>query len=92
MPLPSLKKYITPITNQLFVLLNNYAGAGAAKGDNFELVVMCFKVSTLVAYSIINIWMSVIKRVDLFISQSFTHNEQCAATNINIIKYLKLMI
>ena len=44
-PLPALKKNMTAITNHLFVLLRNYAAAGAAKGDNFELVLMCFKVS-----------------------------------------------
>ena len=43
--LPALKKHITKITAHLFVLLSNYAAAGAAKGENFELVVMCFKVS-----------------------------------------------
>jgi len=47
LPLPSLKKHIGSIAGHLFVLLNNYAGAGAGKGDNFELVVMCFKVLTI---------------------------------------------
>ncbi len=43
-PLPALHQHIEAISNHLFVLLSNYAVAGAAKGDNFELVVMCFKV------------------------------------------------
>lgn len=47
LPLPSLKKQISSIAGHLFVLLNSYAGAGAGKGDNFELVVMCFKVLTV---------------------------------------------
>ncbi len=46
-PLPSLKQKIKTITNSLFVLLSNYATAGAAKGDNAELVVMCFKAVTV---------------------------------------------
>ena len=47
LPLPSLKKHIGSVCSHLFVLLNNYAGAGAGKGDNFELIVMCFKVLTV---------------------------------------------
>ncbi|XP_013387842.1 small subunit processome component 20 homolog [Lingula anatina] len=46
-PLPSLKDHITKITNQLFVLLKNYATAGGAQGENFELVVSCFKTITV---------------------------------------------
>ena len=44
-PLPQMKKQIAHVTKSLFVLLHNYASVGAGKGDNFELVVMCFKVS-----------------------------------------------
>jgi len=47
LPLPSLKKEIGSVAGHVFVLLKNYAGAGAGKGDNFELVVMCFKVLTI---------------------------------------------
>ena len=43
-PLPALQQHIKAITNHLFILLSNYAAAGAAKGDNLELVIMCFKV------------------------------------------------
>ena len=46
-PLPSLRNRIASITQQLFVLLNNYARGGAAKGDNFHLVVMGFKTVTV---------------------------------------------
>ena len=42
--LPALKKHVAKVTADLFVLLSNYAAAGAARGENFELVVMCFKV------------------------------------------------
>jgi U3 small nucleolar RNA-associated protein 20 len=47
-PLPALREKIKAITNSLFVLLSNYASAGAAaKGDNAELLVMCFKAVTV---------------------------------------------
>ncbi|XP_071941723.1 small subunit processome component 20 homolog [Antedon mediterranea] len=46
-PLPSLEANITKITQQLFTLLRNYARTGAGKGDNFELVVACFKAVTV---------------------------------------------
>ncbi|XP_041354948.1 small subunit processome component 20 homolog [Gigantopelta aegis] len=46
-PLPSLKIHIEKIVNGLFVLLKNYATAGAAKGDNLELVFTCFKCVTV---------------------------------------------
>ncbi|XP_074650347.1 small subunit processome component 20 homolog [Tubulanus polymorphus] len=46
-PLPSVKDCITRITNAIFVLLKNYAVPGAAKGDNFEMVLMCFKAVTV---------------------------------------------
>ena len=47
LPLPSLKTHINSIAGHVFVLLQNYAGAGAGKGDNFELVVMSFKALTV---------------------------------------------
>nr|XP_033808420.1 small subunit processome component 20 homolog [Geotrypetes seraphini] len=46
-PLPSIEKNTEQLTKQLFVLLKDYAKAGAAKGQNFHLVVNCFKVVTL---------------------------------------------
>ncbi|KAG2460222.1 UTP20 protein, partial [Polypterus senegalus] len=46
-PLPSVGNNIDQLTKQLFVLLKDYAKAGAAKGDNFHLVVNCFKCITM---------------------------------------------
>ncbi|XP_043943711.1 small subunit processome component 20 homolog [Protopterus annectens] len=46
-PLPSLEANIERLTKQLFLLLKNYAKAGAGKGENFNLVVNCFKSITL---------------------------------------------
>ncbi|XP_064596875.1 small subunit processome component 20 homolog [Liolophura sinensis] len=46
-PLPSLETQVERIASSLFVLLKNYATAGAAKGDNKELVSMCFKTVTV---------------------------------------------
>lgn len=44
-PLPAVDKNIEPLTKQLFLLLKDFAKPGAAKGQNFHLVVNCFKVS-----------------------------------------------
>ncbi|KAL5010991.1 hypothetical protein ScPMuIL_013296 [Solemya velum] len=46
-PLPSLDTHITKLTSGMFVLLKNYAAAGAAKGDNLELITTCFKAVTV---------------------------------------------
>ncbi|XP_046556646.1 LOW QUALITY PROTEIN: small subunit processome component 20 homolog [Haliotis rubra] len=46
-PLPALKKNISKISQGMFLLLSNYASAGAARGDNQELVIMCFKAVTV---------------------------------------------
>ncbi|XP_061420704.1 small subunit processome component 20 homolog [Lethenteron reissneri] len=46
-PLPSLGRLADRLTKQLFLLLKNYACAGAAKGDNFEMILSCFKVMTV---------------------------------------------
>lgn len=43
-PLPSLAESSDQLTKTLFVLLKDYAKAGAARGENFNLVVNCFKV------------------------------------------------
>lgn len=43
-PLPSLEKHVKQIAGGMFVLLRKYAIAGAARGDNMELVAMLFKV------------------------------------------------
>ncbi|XP_069048890.1 small subunit processome component 20 homolog [Lepisosteus oculatus] len=42
-PLPAIEEQAEVLTKQLFVLLKDYAKAGAAKGENFHLVVNCFK-------------------------------------------------
>ncbi|XP_069485978.1 small subunit processome component 20 homolog [Ambystoma mexicanum] len=46
-PLPSIESNTEHLTRQLFVLLKEYAKAGAAKGQNFHLVVNCFKAVTI---------------------------------------------
>ncbi|XP_071112967.1 small subunit processome component 20 homolog [Haliotis cracherodii] len=46
-PLPALKNNISKISQGMFLLLSNYASAGAARGDNQELVIMCFKAVTV---------------------------------------------
>ncbi|KAM4037263.1 small subunit processome component 20 homolog isoform 2-T2 [Anomaloglossus baeobatrachus] len=48
-PLPSVHKNTEKMIKQLFLLLKDYAKAGVARGQNFHLVVSCFKcVTTLV--------------------------------------------
>lgn len=44
-PLPAVDENAEKLTKQLFVLLKDYAKAGAATGENFHLVVNCFRVS-----------------------------------------------
>ncbi|XP_074082789.1 small subunit processome component 20 homolog [Macrotis lagotis] len=46
-PLPSITKNSEKLTKQLFVLLKDYARLGAGKGQNFHLVVNCFKCVTI---------------------------------------------
>ncbi|XP_062989767.1 small subunit processome component 20 homolog [Elgaria multicarinata webbii] len=46
-PLPAVDKNIEQLTKQLFLLLKEFAKPGAAKGQNFHLVVNCFKCVTL---------------------------------------------
>ena len=45
-PLPSIETKAEQLTKHLFLLLKDYAKLGAAKGQNFHLVVNCFKVSS----------------------------------------------
>ncbi|KAI5213125.1 small subunit processome component 20 homolog [Manis pentadactyla] len=42
-PLPSIETKAEQLTKHLFLLLKDYAKLGAAKGQNFHLVVNCFK-------------------------------------------------
>ncbi|KAL4233743.1 hypothetical protein ACF0H5_008423 [Mactra antiquata] len=46
-PLPSINDHVQKISDGMFILLRNYARAGAAKGDNLELVNMLFKAVTV---------------------------------------------
>ncbi|KAM4676012.1 small subunit processome component 20 homolog [Discoglossus pictus] len=45
--LPSIETNTEQLIKQLFLLLKDYAKAGAAKGQNFHLVVNCFKAVTM---------------------------------------------
>ncbi|KYO17523.1 small subunit processome component 20-like protein [Alligator mississippiensis] len=46
-PLPSIEKNLEQLTKQLFLLLKDFAKTGAAKSQNFHLVVNCFKSVTI---------------------------------------------
>ncbi|XP_063164718.1 small subunit processome component 20 homolog [Candoia aspera] len=46
-PLPAIDNNMEQLTTQLFLLLKDFAKPGAAKGQNFHLVVNCFKCVTL---------------------------------------------
>ncbi|XP_061495457.1 small subunit processome component 20 homolog isoform X2 [Rhineura floridana] len=46
-PLPAVDKNIEQLVKQLFLLLKDFAKPGAAKGQNFHLVMNCFKCVTL---------------------------------------------
>lgn len=53
-PLPAVEQNYDQLTKQLFVLLKDYAKAGAARGENFLLVQNCFKVrETLTTFTFI---------------------------------------
>uniref|UniRef100_A0A673V841 UTP20 small subunit processome component n=1 Tax=Suricata suricatta TaxID=37032 RepID=A0A673V841_SURSU len=47
-PLPSIETKAEQLTKHLFLLLKDYAKLGAARGQNFHLVVNCFKCVTIV--------------------------------------------
>ena len=42
--LPSVNNNIKKLANGMFIILKNYASAGASKGENLELISMAFKV------------------------------------------------
>lgn len=44
-PLPAVEANMEQLIKHVFVLLKDFAKPGAAKGQNFHLVVNCFKVS-----------------------------------------------
>ncbi|KFM72554.1 Small subunit processome component 20-like protein, partial [Stegodyphus mimosarum] len=46
-PLPSLKTVTKNIVNSLFILINKYSATGMGQGENFEMILMCFKVLTV---------------------------------------------
>lgn len=46
-PLPAVEQNADQMTKQLFVLLKDYSKAGAARGENYQLVQNCFKVPQL---------------------------------------------
>uniref|UniRef100_A0A8C9DME9 UTP20 small subunit processome component n=1 Tax=Prolemur simus TaxID=1328070 RepID=A0A8C9DME9_PROSS len=46
-PLPSIETHAEKLTKHLFLLLKEYAKLGAARGQNFHLVVNCFKCVTI---------------------------------------------
>ncbi|XP_006888591.1 PREDICTED: small subunit processome component 20 homolog [Elephantulus edwardii] len=46
-PLPSIETNAEQLTRHLFILLKDYAKLGAARGQNFHLVVNCFKCVTI---------------------------------------------
>ncbi|XP_016370276.1 small subunit processome component 20 homolog [Sinocyclocheilus rhinocerous] len=50
-PLPALEQNYDQLTKQLFVLLKDYAKAGAGRGENFHLVQNCFKAITVLVKS-----------------------------------------
>ncbi|XDV24664.1 hypothetical protein PO909_028779 [Leuciscus waleckii] len=51
-PLPAVEQNYDQLTKQLFVLLKDYAKAGAARGENFPLVQNCFKAITVLVKSV----------------------------------------
>ncbi|KAJ8006735.1 hypothetical protein DPEC_G00110300 [Dallia pectoralis] len=51
-PLPAVENNSQQITKQLFVLLKDYSKAGAARGENFQLVQNCFKSITILVKNV----------------------------------------
>lgn len=45
-PLPAVEQNAEQLTKHLFVLLKDYSKAGAARGENYQLVQNCFKVTS----------------------------------------------
>lgn len=45
--LPTFKLKCNSIVKKIFILLNLYNGVGMVQGDNFEMILMCFKTLTL---------------------------------------------
>uniref|UniRef100_A0A3Q2C7Z2 UTP20 small subunit processome component n=1 Tax=Cyprinodon variegatus TaxID=28743 RepID=A0A3Q2C7Z2_CYPVA len=51
-PLPAVEQNAQQLTKQLFVLLKDYSKAGAARGENYQLVQNCFKAMTILVKNI----------------------------------------
>ncbi|XP_017285401.1 small subunit processome component 20 homolog isoform X2 [Kryptolebias marmoratus] len=51
-PLPAVEQNAGQLTKQLFVLLKDYSKAGAARGENYNLVQNCFKAMTVLVKNI----------------------------------------
>ncbi|KAM4569832.1 small subunit processome component 20 homolog [Odontesthes bonariensis] len=51
-PLPAVEQNAGELTKQLFVLLKDYSKAGAARGENYQLVQNCFKAVTMLVKNI----------------------------------------
>ncbi|KAM4711892.1 small subunit processome component 20 homolog isoform 2-T2 [Anableps anableps] len=51
-PLPAVERNAVQLTKQLFVLLKDYSKAGAARGENYQLVQNCFKAMTILVKNI----------------------------------------
>uniref|UniRef100_A0A8D0C7S2 UTP20 small subunit processome component n=1 Tax=Scleropages formosus TaxID=113540 RepID=A0A8D0C7S2_SCLFO len=51
-PLPAVGRSAEQLTKTLFVLLKDYARAGAARGENCNLVLNCFKAITILVKSV----------------------------------------
>ncbi|KAI7792184.1 putative small subunit processome component 20-like protein [Triplophysa rosa] len=51
-PLPAVEQNFDQLSKQLFILLKDYAKAGAARGENFALVQNCFKAITVLVKSV----------------------------------------
>ncbi|XP_067437955.1 small subunit processome component 20 homolog [Thunnus thynnus] len=51
-PLPAVEQNAGQLTKQLFVLLKDYSKAGAARGENYQLVQNCFKAITILVKNV----------------------------------------
>lgn len=54
--LPSMKKSIKPVVKEMFAILHKYASSGLSKGDNFDLVVAAFKVTSKLHLNFNFVW------------------------------------
>ncbi|KAJ4924558.1 hypothetical protein JOQ06_003513 [Pogonophryne albipinna] len=51
-PLPAVEQNADQMTKQLFILLKDYSKAGAARGENYQLVQNCFKAITILVKNV----------------------------------------